>query len=130
MHDPISFQFTPSGAPGINPLIIETLHSKGPLKCYKHFLSDDILHFIVDQTNLYAQTVIVAHKRRNNNELSYRLKQWIPLSLPVFKIFLGITIWTGLCKFPRMNDSGTGPKTLFLIIKCHDSCPETNMSSL
>lgn len=103
--EPITFQFTPSeGRTGLDPAMIEQLRGKTPLQCYQVIMSDNILEFIVNQTNEYAKEVIDAFRRQNNNQLSYRLKQWTPLTVPMFKVFLGITIWTGLCKYPRMND--------------------------
>lgn len=44
--------------PGNSQDVVDNLTGKGPAEVYKHFLKDEVLQLIVDQTNLYAQQTI------------------------------------------------------------------------
>ena len=82
-----------SGNPG--PIVLANVADIGNcLEYFQMIISNDILDIVVDETNRYADQFFTLkagtwpkHSRANN---------WKPLTLPELKIFLGLTLTTGL----------------------------------
>ena len=65
------------------------------------FLSPELLQYIVDHTNLYADQCIAALAEQN---LPYsRVNEWRPLTIVELKNFLGLMFLTGLVKKPSLE---------------------------
>lgn len=80
------------------------LKNENELTYYKLFVSEDIINTIVDQTNIYANQVIVNGICEESIGPSSRLNKWTPTDKHEIYRFLGIIIWMGLDKKPKLSD--------------------------
>jgi len=85
---------------GINPDIIQTMTDCLPYEFYKLFFDDDILDFLIEETNRYASQSLV-----NRSVKTFaRIKKWYPVDRTEMNNFLGIVMWMGLVQMPSMGD--------------------------
>ena len=83
-----------SVAPFTSP-VGPTFHvPESPLDVFLHFSPDDFLQEICAQTNLYAQQVM--------GPAMYA--DWVGVSVPELKAYLGFSILMGIVKFPALED--------------------------
>lgn len=76
--------------PGVQP----NTSNFTPFNYFSLFFPQDLLQYIVDQTNLYADQFIAS----NPNSSYARMFNWRRLTLEEFKVFLGLTFNMGLTK--------------------------------
>lgn len=71
-----------------------------PIDFYTLFFDEDVLDFLVSETNRYAHQII------NSRILSKcsRLKKWTPIDRTEMRNFLGLIIWMGLVNMPSLRD--------------------------
>lgn len=70
-----------------------------PIDCYRHFITDEIIHLMVRETNRYAEQYLETH------EISRRSKihQWKPTTDVEMLKFFGIIIEMGLVQMPKLE---------------------------
>ncbi|KAG8239274.1 hypothetical protein J437_LFUL016545 [Ladona fulva] len=75
------------------------LNVSDPVSVYKHFLNDDVLKLIVDETNRYANQLIssVTLSRRS------RMQKWRDTCKSEIQKFIAILIAMGIVHFPKMR---------------------------
>ncbi|KAJ8918439.1 hypothetical protein NQ315_008136 [Exocentrus adspersus] len=83
---------------GIKSELYKQLRNKRPYDFFKVFITDDIISYMVEQTNIYADQSL-----RNKKELKGHEKAWVPTNNRELEIFLGIIVWTGLVQLPRIK---------------------------
>lgn len=85
---------------GINPDIIDSMEDCAPIDFYTLFVDENVLDFLVSETNRYAHQII------NSRILSKcsRLKKWTPIDRTEMRNFLGLIIWMGLVNMPNLRD--------------------------
>lgn len=74
------------------------LYDKQPYDNFKLFLTNEIIEYMVYHTNLYAEQVL--NDKPKTNEIE---KEWIPTNNHEIEAFLGIILWMGLMKLPRLK---------------------------
>jgi hypothetical protein len=85
---------------GINPDIMEIMTDCLPIDFYGLFFDQEILDFLIIETNRYASQSL-RNCRLNANS---RLKKWIPIDRTEIRIFLGLVMWMGLVNMPNLVD--------------------------
>lgn len=75
---------------GINPDLIDTLIDGQPHDFYNLFLDDEVLNYLVQETNRYAEQC----KATNKNK--YAVNNWCNTDPQEMKMFLGIVMYMGL----------------------------------
>lgn len=86
-----------SGTPGLLPP--HDMNNKTPIDFFFLFFNMDLLHFILDCTNMYGDKLkIAAHTARA------RFNKWKEVTIDEFKIFIGIILFMGTVKLNRMAD--------------------------
>ncbi|KAE9534992.1 hypothetical protein AGLY_008284 [Aphis glycines] len=85
---------------GINPDIINCMEDCAPIDFYTLFFDENVLDFLVSETNRYAHQII------NSRRLSKccRLKKWTPIDRTEMRNFLGLIVWMGLVSMPNLRD--------------------------
>jgi len=85
---------------GINPDIIDSMEDCAPIDFYTLFFDENVLDFLVSETNRYAHQII------NSRTLSKcsRLKKWTPIDRTEMRNFLGLIVWMGLVNMPSLKD--------------------------
>ncbi|KAL4153253.1 hypothetical protein QTP88_001086 [Uroleucon formosanum] len=85
---------------GINPDIIDCMKNCAPIDFYALFFDENVLDFLVSETNRYAHQII------NSRRLSKcsRLKKWTPIDRTEMRNFLGLIVWMGLVNMPNLRD--------------------------
>ena len=70
-----------------------------PIDCYRHFITDEIVSFMVHETNRYAE------QHLQTKELSKRSQtlQWKPTTNEEMLQFLGVVIQMGLVQMPKVD---------------------------
>lgn len=85
---------------GVNPDIIQTMADCSPYEFYKLFFDNDVLDFLIEETNRYASQLLV---NRSVKTFS-RIKKWYPVDRTEMNNFLGIVMWMGLVQMPSLSD--------------------------
>jgi len=85
---------------GVNPDIIQTMADCSPYEFYKLFFDDDVLDFLIEETNRHASQSLV---NRSVKTFS-RIKKWYPVDRTEMNNFLGIVMWMGLVQMPSLSD--------------------------
>jgi len=89
---------------GVSNYCIERLDDYQPIHFYNLFVDDEIMHYLVNETNKYALQCIISGIV-NESILDYsRLNEWTDVNLSEMKCFIGFIIWMGLDKKPSLND--------------------------
>jgi hypothetical protein len=85
---------------GINPDIIDCMEDCAPIDFYALFFDENVLDFLISETNRYAHQII------NSRRLSKcsRLKKWTPIDRTEMRNFLGLIVWMGLVNMPNLRD--------------------------
>ena len=88
-----SFAFT--GNEGLHGIDCEP-DSFTPEKAFSIFVDDEVLQYLIDQTNIYANQITA--KRITNDSLTFyaRHQKWNATIKDKIKTFLGILLWIGL----------------------------------
>ena len=86
---------------GIKPEFYN-MYNQTPYDFYKLFVTDNIMEHMVFQTNLYAEQVMNVRKK-----LKGHVKEWVPTTKAELEQFLGLLLWMGLAKFPRLKSYWT-----------------------
>ena len=70
-----------------------------PIDCYRHFITDEVIHLMVRETNRYAE------QHRQTQKLTKRSKtlQWRPTTNEEMLRFLGIILEMGLVQMPEID---------------------------
>jgi len=84
---------------GINSDVIETMADCSPMEFYHLFFDEEVLDFLVVETNRYA------HQTLNAKILSQfsRLRKWSDVDRTEMRNFLGLILWMGLVKMPSLR---------------------------
>lgn len=79
---------------GINSDVIETMADCSPMEFYHLFFYEEVLDFLIVETNRYA------HQTLNAKILSQfsRLRKWSDVDRTEMRNFLGLILWMGLVK--------------------------------
>lgn len=94
-------QFTYSAVnTGVIATEFEELSEKTPYDFFKYFVTDEIISYMVEETNRYAFQTIP----KENFASKSRLKQWKDVDCLEMEKFLGILLWMGLNKMPKITD--------------------------
>lgn len=84
---------------GVNPDLVETMQQASPYDFWTLFVDDEIITYLVAQTNLYA-----AQKSQQQQKDFARLRQWKDVDENEMRQFLGIVMWMGMVKQPSIFD--------------------------
>ncbi|CAH1981847.1 unnamed protein product [Acanthoscelides obtectus] len=82
---------------GIKPEFYEN-YDKEPYDFFKLFITDEIIEYMVYQTNLYAEQVL-----KEKPTAKGHVKKWVPTTSQEMENFLGIILWMRLMKLPRLK---------------------------
>lgn len=91
------FNFTEHNV-GIKPHFYEQYINKDPYDIFKIFITDEIVEYMAEQTNLYAEQVLKSKPKSKGNE-----KSWVSTNTREMEKFLGIIMWMGLMKLPTLK---------------------------
>ncbi|KAJ8970455.1 hypothetical protein NQ314_001227 [Rhamnusium bicolor] len=83
------------GYTGIKPNFYD-FYDKDPYDIYKIFVTDEIIDYMVDQTNLYVQQIGPIRRSKT--------KSWVPTNHNEMETFIGILLWMGLFKLPKLRN--------------------------
>lgn len=86
--------FTYTGPSGANPSTVPA-NIKTPFQYYSLFFCDNILQYLVNYTNLYAERKIISRISNESLSSTSRLARWQDVTLSELKVFFGILLWTG-----------------------------------
>lgn len=79
---------------------METMTDCLPIDFYGLFFDEEILDFLIIETNRYASQSL-----RNRTLKAYsRLKKWTPIDRTEMRNFLGLVMWMGLVNMPSLVD--------------------------
>ena len=92
------FPFTVNDT-GIKVNLYEEFINSSVYDCYKLFVTDDIIQFMVHETNRYAEQVL-----KKGIKPRSRLKNWTPVTMEELEKFLGILLWMGLVQQPKLRN--------------------------
>lgn len=84
---------------GISLDLYENMFDKSPIDFYSLFLNDSLLEIMVEETNRYATQKILLGSLPKS-----RISQWKDTSLQEMKTFIGLQLWMGLFRLPRLTD--------------------------
>ena len=70
-----------------------------PIDCYRHFITDEIIHLMVRETNRYAEQHIQTQKLTKRS----KTLQWRPTTNEEMFRFLGIILEMGLVQMPEID---------------------------
>ncbi|XP_053457867.1 zinc finger protein with KRAB and SCAN domains 8 isoform X2 [Nycticebus coucang] len=84
--------------PGVPNEIAVNLHEKTPYDFFKFFITDDVIDYMVKETNIYASQTL----QKGNIKPHSRLKKWYDVTSQEMERFLGVLLWMGLSKKPRL----------------------------
>ena len=93
--DPQSFPFT--GQPG---LLVDIPENPAPSFFLELLLTQELLEYMVDRTNIYAEKVISEKiiSRRS------RFNEWKPTNVAEMKTFIGLMVHMGVINLPNLQD--------------------------
>lgn len=89
----------------IDEEIVNKIHNFSPQEVYALFVNDEIIDFLVTETNRYAHQKIEVEKETSstgNLSKGSRLNRWQPVDRREMKKFFGIILWMGLVKMPSI----------------------------
>lgn len=89
--------------PGINNEFIDRRTGDKPIDFYRLFLTDDLLTMLVNETNRYAFQKTIEGTLLNNVAKNSIIALWKDTNIEEMKIFLGLLLWMGLVKKPRLK---------------------------
>ena len=93
--DPPNFPFKENSG-----FLIDIPENAGPTCFFNLFLSDNLISFLVVETNRYAEKVL--------DEIIIKRNSWFkegkPIDFDEMKLFLGILIQMGMLNLPRLSD--------------------------
>lgn len=89
---------------GVSNYCIERLDDYQPIHFYNLFVDDEIMHYLVNETNKYALQCIISGIVNESISDYSRLNEWTDVNLSEMKCFIGFIIWMGLDKKPSLND--------------------------
>ena len=93
--DPPNFPFNENSG-----FLIDIPENADPTSFFKLFLSDDLISFLVVETNRYAEKVLDEIIIKRNS----RFKEWKPTDFDEMKLFLGLLIQMGILHLPHLSD--------------------------
>nr|XP_020139149.1 piggyBac transposable element-derived protein 4-like isoform X1 [Microcebus murinus]XP_020139150.1 piggyBac transposable element-derived protein 4-like isoform X1 [Microcebus murinus]XP_020139151.1 piggyBac transposable element-derived protein 4-like isoform X1 [Microcebus murinus]XP_020139152.1 piggyBac transposable element-derived protein 4-like isoform X1 [Microcebus murinus] len=93
------FDFIESNA-GVPTGVAVNLCEKTPYDFFKFFITDDVIDYMVKETNIYASQTL----QKGNVKPHCRLKKWYDVTSQEMERFLGVLFWMGLNKKPRLSD--------------------------
>ena len=70
-----------------------------PIDCYRHFITDEIIHLMVRETNRYAEQHVQKEKLTKRS----KTLQWRPTTNEEMFRFLGIILEMGLVQMPEID---------------------------
>jgi len=85
---------------GVNPDIIQTMGDCSTYEFYKLFFDDEMLDFLIEETNRYASQLLL---NRSVKTFS-RINKLYLEDRTEMKNFLGIVKWMGLVQMPSLSD--------------------------
>ena len=80
------------------------LADDNPIKFFELFMNDEILEYLVEQTNLYAEQSIDSQTAKNEQLPHSRSRAWKPVNISEMKKFLGLMFLTGIVRKPTLED--------------------------
>lgn len=87
--------------PGLKPYSLRNQLANGsPVDFYSLLVTDHLFEDIAHQTNIFAQQIMNKGVSKNKS----RLKLWMPTDKEEIKRFLGVIIWMGIVKLPKVID--------------------------
>lgn len=87
--------------PGLPLNVRMSMVNTSPADFYSLLVTEDILQQIVDDTNSFAQTKIA---NSEDTTKGARIHNWSPTNIPEIKKMLGLILFMGLVKLPKMSD--------------------------
>lgn len=76
---------------------IRKLECQNELEYYKLFIDKEVITILVNQSNTYAEQII-------SKKVSKVLNNWAPTNIEEMYRFLGVLLWMGLDKKPKLAD--------------------------
>lgn len=83
---------------GVPADLIQKLHGASPIVYFVHFIDDDVISVLVEETNRYAA------QKNATGAGTPRLNKWTNTDPAEMRKFLGIVIWMGLMHLPKLRD--------------------------
>lgn len=83
-----------------NQLLVPAPENGEPFDYWRLLVDDDFLQRIVDETNIYAEEIFLAHGAAERS----RISAWKELTVDEFLTFLGLTFHTGTIRCNRIQD--------------------------
>lgn len=80
---------------------VRSMVSKSPADFFLLFVSQDIIELLVSATNNYAIEQITKNPEVTKGA---RIRQWVPTNSEEMKRFLGLLIYMGLVRVPKLSD--------------------------
>jgi len=74
-----------------------------PVEIFAHFFDDEIIDFLVTETNLYYAQVLHSKGGVENLSKACHARSWTNVTNPEMKAFLGMTIYMGLVRLPNYD---------------------------
>lgn len=95
-----------------------------PVELFEHFFDHDVVMLMVSETNKYAQQFIKEQQLSQHA----RMQRWKEVTEDEMRKFLGVTLLTGLIKFPRIEDYWKKDPLFFHPILHHIQMPYNRFS--
>ena len=70
-----------------------------PIDCCRYFITDEVIDFVVCETNRYMEQYLQTHEIRRRS----KVRQWKPTTGEKMLIFFGINIEIGLVQMPELK---------------------------
>ena len=71
---------------------------------FQLFMDEELLNLMVHETNTYAEQIIIIAIADESTTKGSRLNDWYPTTKEEMQQFLGVILWMGLDKKPRLSD--------------------------
>ena len=84
--------------PGV---LVDTTRLNTPVDFFRHFIDDEIITTMLDETNRFADQYIEQHP---NLQRYSNVRSWHPVRQDEFSQFLGLSLLMGLVKKPKYTD--------------------------
>ena len=95
LADPPAFQFTARPGP-----LVDILENADPTFFLGLILTEELLQFMVERTNNYAQKILLEKTMSKRSTF----KNWKPIHITEMKIFLGLLLHVGVLNLTNLQD--------------------------
>ncbi|XP_050505081.1 piggyBac transposable element-derived protein 4-like [Diabrotica virgifera virgifera] len=101
--DRLKFNFLAAHT-GVHENIIQKLRVASPITYFEHFIDDEIISLLVEETNRFAAQRNTANDAALAGSRTPRLNKWVDTDPIEMRKFLGIVVWMGLMHLPKLRD--------------------------